>query len=156
MTDDALPDDALDAPDRALLDALTRCASGRADDSDLIRRCEGLLTWVDVDAELAALLEQAPAELAGTRGREHLRLDLEFSLDDGTCVIEVQVADGAVRGQILGVSPQHVVLRVVTGVTSPADVDDIGSFEIHDPPPGSARLELDLGGRRIHTDWFVI
>ena len=68
----------------------------------------------------------------------------------------MQVADGAVRGQILGVSPQHVVLRVVTGVTSPADVDAIGSFEISDPPPGSARLELDLDGRRIHTDWFVI
>lgn len=154
MTDDALPDDAPDERDRALLRDLAG-ALGRPDDADLIRRCEGLLAWVDVDAELAELLEQAPVELAGTRGGATPE-QLEFSLDDGTCVIEVRVADGSVRGQILGVNPQHVVLRVVTGVTSPADVDAVGSFEIHDPPAGSARLELDLDGRRIHTDWFVI
>lgn len=154
MTDDALPDDAPDERDRALLRDLAG-ALGRSDDTDLIRRCEGLLAWVDVDAELAELLEQAPAELAGTRGASTPD-QLEFSLDDGTCVIEVQIAGGVMRGQILGVSPQQVVLRVVTGVTSPADVDAGGSFEISDPPPGSARIELDLAGRRIHTDWFVI
>ena len=154
MTDDALPHDAPDAPDQALLDALAD-ALGRTDDADLIRRCEGLLVWVDVDAELAELLDQVPAEVAGTRGGS-TPSQLEFSLDDGTCVIEVQVADGVVRGQVLGVSPQYVVLRVVTGVSSPADVDAGGAFEVSDPPPGSARIELDLDGRRIHTDWFVI
>jgi hypothetical protein len=157
LTDDALPDGARETPDerdQALLGALA-AAFGTADDADLIRRCEGLLTWVDVEAELATLLDQAPAELAGTRGGAAAS-DLEFTIDDGTCVIEVKVADGSVRGQILGVAPEHVVLRVVTGVVTPAEVDDFGAFSITAPPPGSARIELNVAGRRIHTDWFVI
>ena len=91
------------------------------------------------------------------RGGGSTSADLEFTVDDGTCVIEIKIAGGQVRGQILGPAPDQVTLRVVTGITTPASVDDLGSFEIVDPPPGSARLELDLGaGRRIHTDWFVI
>lgn len=160
MTDhDALtdePDDRPDARDQALLDALASALGPTDPDDDLVDRCHGLLAWLDVDAELAELLEQAPAELAGTRGGG-TSADLEFTVDDGTCVIEVKVVDGRIRGQILGAAPDQVTLRVVTGVTAPAPVDDLGSFEIADPPPGSARIELDLGaGRRIHTDWFVI
>jgi hypothetical protein len=157
---DALPDEPNDPPDErdvALLGALA-AALGPADSSDeLTDRCRGLVTWIDIDAELAVLLDQAPAELAGTRGAGGTSADLEFTVDDGTCVIEVKLGDGHIRGQILGAAPEQVTLRVVTGVVSPAHVDELGSFEIADPPPGSARIELDLGaGRRIHTDWFVI
>lgn len=161
MTDDARPHDPADAPDprdRALLDALGRALAGDrggTDDDDLVGRCEGLLAWVDVDAELAALLEQAPAELAGTRGGDGA--GMEFSVADGSCLIEVDVDGGAVRGQVLGVTPERLMLRIVTGVLEPAEVDALGAFEIVAPPPGSARIEVDLiDGRRIHTDWFVI
>ena len=157
---DALPDEPHDQPDerdRALLGALAAALGPASGSDELIDRCQGLLTWIELDAELAVLLDQAPAELAGTRGSGDTSADLEFTLDDGTCVIEVKLGDGRIRGQILGAAPEQVTLRVVTGVVSPAPVDDLGSFEIADPPPGSARIELDLGaGRRIHTDWFVI
>jgi len=162
LTDDDAPlgryaDDIPDTNDQALLDALALALGPSDPVDDLIDRCEGLLTWIDIDAELATLLDQAPAELAGTRGGGTSSADLEFTVDDGTCVIEIKIAGGQVRGQILGPAPDQVTLRVVTGVTTPATVDELGSFEIVDPPPGSARLELDLGeGRRIHTDWFVI
>lgn len=167
MTDDARPDEPPDAPDpgdQALLDALGRALGGRrsddaADDADLIGRCEGLLTWIGVDAELAELLDASPAELAGTRGSgsDSDRSGMEFSLADGSCLIEVDVVDGAVRGQVLGVTPARLALRIVTGVLEAADVDGLGAFEFVAPPPGSARIEIDLdGGRRIHTDWFVI
>ena len=162
MTDDeASPgsdaDHTPDARDQALLDALGSALPSREPVDDLIDRCQGLLAWIDIDADLAALLDHAPAELAGTRGGHSTSADLEFTLDDGTCVIEITLADGRVRGQILGPTPDQVTLRVVTGVTAPAPVDEVGSFEITDPPSGSARIELELdAGRRIHTDWFVI
>lgn len=153
--DDALPD-APDEPDRLLLDALAAALPPAGPSDDLIARCEPLLTWADVDAELAELLEQAPAELAGTRGGG-TSADLEFTLDDGSCVIELRLGDEALHGQILGVAPERVTLRVVTGTTTAADVDPVGSFEIPLPPTGSARIEIQLDGeRRIHTDWFVI
>lgn len=163
MTDDARPDDPADAPDQrdqallaALGRALGRATEGDTSDADLVGRCEGLLAWMDVDAELAELLEQAAPELAGTRGSDR-GPGMEFSLADGSCLIEVDVVDGAVRGQVLGVRPERLVLRIVTGVLEAADVDALGAFEIAAPPPGSARIEIDLdGGRRIHTDWFVI
>ncbi len=161
MTDDVSPpddvpsDDAPDERDRALLAALGR-ALGTVDDTDLIARCAGLLTWIDVDAELAALLERPPAELAGTRG-DAAAADLEFTVDDGTCVIEVTVRDGTVRGVVLGVTPEHVAVRSVTGELHDAEFDAVGAFTITVPVSGSARVELDLGEeRRIHTDWFVI
>jgi hypothetical protein len=161
LTDhDALPDEPIEQPDardRALLGALAAAIGPPVDTDDLIDRCQGLLTWIDVDAELAVLLDQAPAELAGTRGTGDTSSDLEFTVGDGTCVIEVKLGERHLRGQVLGVAPERVTLRVVTGVAAPASVDQLGSFEIADPPSGSARIELDLGaGRRIHTDWFII
>jgi hypothetical protein len=162
LTDDDAPlgrdaDDTPDASDRTMLDALAAAFGPSRPVDDLIDRCQGLLTWIDIDAELATLIEQAPAELAGTRGGGSTSADLEFTVDDGTCVIEIKIVGGRVRGQILGPAPDQITLRVVTGIATPATVDELGTFEIADPPPGSARLELELGeGRRIHTDWFVI
>ena len=145
-----------DERDRALLDALAQALAGPASVDDLIARCEGLLTWIDVDAELASLLDQAPAELAGTRGGS-ASTDLEFTVDDGSCVVEITLVDGQVRGQIIGPAPERVTLRTVTGTATPVDVDGLGAFVIENPPSGSARVELELdAGRRIHTAWFVI
>lgn len=163
MTDDASPPDddrtdtpdALDERDRALLTALAR-ALGTVDDTDLIARSAGLLAWIDVDAELAELLERPPAELAGTRG-DAAAADLEFTIDDGTCVIEVSVGGGTVRGVVLGVAPERVSLRSVTGELHDAEFDAVGTFTITASISGTARVELELGEeRRIHTDWFVI
>lgn len=153
--DDAPSDESPDAHDRALLAALAR-ALGTVDDTDLIARSTGLLAWIDVDAELAALLERPPAELAGTRG-DAAAADLEFTVDDGTCVIEISVAGGTVRGVVLGVAPEHVAVRSVNGDLHGAEFDAVGAFTVIAPVSGSVRVELDLGGeRRIHTDWFVV
>jgi hypothetical protein len=161
LTDDVSPpddvpsDESPDERDRALLIALAR-ALGTVDDTDLIARSTGLLAWIDVDAELAALLERPPAELAGTRG-DAAAADLEFTVDDGTCVIEISVRDGTVRGVVLGVTPEHVAVRSVTGELHEAEFDAVGAFTVNAAVAGSARVELDLGEeRRIHTDWFVI
>jgi hypothetical protein len=143
--------------DARLLAELGRALGPAPSDDDLIARCEGLLAWIDMEAELAEMLERTPAELAGTRGDAGEPSGLEFSVTDGSCVVELRLEDGALHGQVVGPLPESVAVRVVTGLVEPALIDELGMFTIDRPPAGSARVEIQFpDGRRIHTDWFVI
>ena len=104
------------------------------------------------------LLDQPVAEAAGVRGAASSTSTLEFAVDDGSCVIELNPLKNALRGQLLGGETQHVVVRTATGDTHSLPVDELGHFSIDQPISGSIRLELELfpDGRRIHTDWFVV
>jgi hypothetical protein len=156
VTDHHESDDLPEA-DARLLAALGGALGPAPSDDDLIARCEGLLAWTDVEAELAELLEQAPAELAGTRGGADEPTALEFSIADASCVVELRIEDGTLHGQVVGPVPASVAIRVVTGIVAPAPVDGTGTFTVEHPPSGSARVEIEFpDGRRIHTDWFVI
>ena len=124
---------------------------------DLAARCEGLLAWIDVDAELAKLLDQPVTEATGTRGATSSAM-LVFVVDDGSCVIELDASPNGLRGQLLGGDAREVVVRTASGASHPTPVDDSGGFSLDDPAPGTIRLELELisESRRIHTDWFVV
>jgi hypothetical protein len=150
-------DDEMSASDRILMKALAEAIGGSRPPVDLVARCEGLLAWIDVDSELAMLLDQPVAEAAGTRGAT-ASATLEFVVDDGSCVIELTPAENVLRGQLLGGQAQQVVVRTAAGVTRSLPVDELGGFALDDPPSGAMRLELELfsEGRRIHTDWFVV
>jgi hypothetical protein len=152
------PDDEMSAPDRNLMRALAEAIGGQRPPIDLVARCEALLSWIDVDSELAILLDQPVAEAAGTRGATSSALTFEFAIADGSCVIEVTLPDGGLRGQLLGGETQHVIVRTAAGVTHSLPVDEFGNFSLDNPTLGAIRLELELLGasRRIHTDWFVI
>ncbi len=147
----------LSASDRNLMQALAEAIGGTRPPIDLTARCEGLLAWADVDSELAMLLDQPVAEAAGTRGATTAAA-LEFVVDDGSCVIELDISEGGLRGQILGGEVHVVVVRTAVGITHSLLVDELGSFSLDQPPSGTMRLELELFAeeRRIHTDWFVI
>ena len=149
-------DDEMSASDRALMQALAEAVGGTAPPTGLVARCEGLLDWMNVDAELAELLEQPMLEAAGTRGAADVVDLLEFSVADGTCVIEVTPSAHVLRGQVLGAEAREITVRTGDGVGRTATIGDQGRFEISNPPSGGIRLELDAAGRRIHTDWFVI
>ena len=150
-------DDEMSASDQALMQALAAAIGEPRPPVDLVARCEGLLAWIDVDSELAMLLDQPVAEAAGTRGAASSTAALEFAVGDGSCVIEVTPSADALRGQLLGGEADEVVVRTTTGTTVSSLIDDVGAFEISNPPAGTIRLELDLAdGRCIHTDWFVI
>jgi hypothetical protein len=125
---------------------------------DLVARCEGLLAWIDIDSELATLLDEAIVERAGTRGSTSDAASLEFALADGSCVIELTPVSGSLHGQIAGGATAVVDLRTLDGTTLSAPVDEMGVFAIVGPPSGTVRLEFELIGnvRRIHTEWFVI
>jgi hypothetical protein len=150
-------DNEMSASDRILMKALAEAIGGTPPPIDLVARCEGLLAWIDVDSELAMLLDQPVAEAAGTRGAT-ASATLEFVVDDGSCVIELTPSENSLRGQLLGGEAQQIVVRAADGVTHSLPVDELGNFALDQPPSGAFRLELELipEGRRIHTDWFVV
>jgi hypothetical protein len=152
------PDDDMSPSDRHLMQALAEAIGGPPPPVDLVARCEGLLAWIDVDSELAMILDQPVAEAAGTRGAPSSVTTLEFSVDDGSCVIELTPSDGQLHGQVLGAETHQVIVRTAAGVILSLLVDESGAFSLNDPPPGAIRLELELfpESRRIHTDWFVV
>jgi hypothetical protein len=150
-------DEEMSASDRILMKALAEAIGGTPPPVDLVARCQGLLAWIDVDSELAMLLDQPVAEAAGTRGAT-ASATLEFVVDDGSCVIELTPTENALRGQLLGGTAQQIVVRTAAGATHSLPVDELGNFALDQPPSGTIRLELELNpeGRRIHTDWFVV
>jgi hypothetical protein len=153
MTDEA--DDMIDDADRRTLDALGDALGRETLPDGLLDRAAGLLAWADIDHELASLLDEADLEQAGTRGAAIGSL-LEFRLDDGTIVIDVDIDERAVRGQIVGGDATRVELARADGRVDGVEVDDLGSFSFDDVTPGSVRIVLRSGGRAIHTDWFVV
>ena len=150
-------DDEMSSSDRLLMQALADAIGGPRPPIDLVARCESLLAWIDVDAELAMLLDQPVAEPAGTRGATRSPTALEFVVGDGSCVVEVTLSESGIRGQLLGGEASTAIARATTGAAVSAPIDGLGVFVINEVPSHSIRLELELiDGRRIHTDWFVI
>ncbi len=136
---------------RALADAIGEPGDTR----DLVERSQGLLSWIDVDAELAALLDTSADELAGTRGSGSSTV-LEFTIADRSCVIEVTTSDDELRGHVLGARSDEIFVRAPDGTAQSSPVDDQGFFTFSNPPHGTIRLECALvDDRRVHSDWFV-
>ena len=157
MSDDAGqdPDELMSDDDRELLDALGDAWGDDPLPVGIIDRADGLLTWADVDQQLAELLETTSAEMAGTRGAPSGTV-LEFQVADGTVLIEVDLGGDAVAGQVLGIDVDVVVLERPSGESGTAPVDELGHFSFPDPEPGAVRLRIAAGSTDVRTDWFVI
>jgi len=158
VSDDAGPDDMMSDADRELLAALGEAWGDDPLPVGIIDRADALLTWADVDEELAELLETSSTELAGTRGASTSDTVLEFQVADGTVVIEVDLArGGGVDGQVLGTEVDVIVLERPGGESETAPVDAVGHFSFPDPEPGAVRRRIAVGtGADVRTDWFVI
>jgi hypothetical protein len=150
-------DEMMSDADRELLAALGDAWGDDPLPVGIIDRADELLTWADVDDELAELLETSDAELAGTRGASSSDTRLEFQVGDGSVLIEVDLGGGGVEGQVLGVAVDAVVLERPGGESGTAGVDQLGHFLFPDPEPGAVRLRIATGtGGHVRTDWFVI
>ena len=159
MSDDAGPgpDEMMSDADRELLAALGEAWGDDPLPVGIIDRADGLLTWADVDEELAELLETSSAELAGTRGASMSDTVLEFQVADGTVLIEVDLAAAASRARCSGPDVDVIVLERPGGESDTAPVDELGHFSFPDPEPGAVRLRIAVGtGTDVRTDWFVI
>jgi hypothetical protein len=150
------PDELMSEADRELLAALGDACGDDPLPVGIIDRADGLLTWADVDEELAELLETTSAEVAGTRGASQSDTVLEFQVADGTVLIEVDLGSGGITGQVLGIDVDVVVLERPGGESGTVDVDELGHFSFPDPEPGAVRLRIAAGTTDVRTDWFVI
>ena len=141
--------------DRALLAALGQAIADPVPPG-LVDRAIGLITWADVEGELAALLDDADRELTGTRGGAPASTALEFITPEGV-VVELTVDDGTLEGQVLGAEVLTAVLEHADGDAEEIEVDELGTFAVQSTHTGAARLRIDLRDHgRIHTDWFVL
>lgn len=108
--------------------------------------------WRNVDAELAALAEDA---LAGTR-QEPAELR-SFTFVARELSIEVEVADDALLGQIVPPRPGRIELRGRDGSTRTAEVDEVGWFALRPLPTGMFRLYFeDPAGAQVLTEWMTL
>jgi hypothetical protein len=154
---DPVSDEVMSDADRDLLAALADACGEDLLPVGIIDRADGLLTWADVDDELAELLETSSAEPSGTRGASPSGTALQFQVGDGTVLIEVDLGSNIVAGQVLGVAVDEVVLERPGGESGTAPVDELGHFSFPDPEPGAVRLRIATGsGTHVRTDWFVI
>jgi len=136
-------------------------ALGRALDPDppppgLVARAMALIGWAGVDRDLARLLDEGAAELAGVRGPGPADDRLVFEARGGALTIEVTVA-GGVRGQVLAGRPAEVTLEPLRGEPVTVGVDGLGRFSFEPVTAGPARLRLHGSwARSVTTDWFLI
>lgn len=138
----------------------------------LIERAEGLVAFMDVDRDLAALLEESSSELAGTRGGAAPGTQLTFETADGAVSVEAVITRDRVAGQllpgqllpgqllsgqVLSGTRSEVTLERLSGDPIVASVDELGRFAFDNPPPGPARLRWPVSTTRSATsDWFLL
>jgi hypothetical protein len=139
---DAAPDGPLDAADLAILDSI-RGMFERADPmpADLTERIRFSLAMRDLDAEVARLVEEAGAQLAGARSAEESRT-ITFDSQSLTIMIRIEPnSDGTSRVDGWLAPPQRRNLELRTGRTAlEAASDEQGRFAFPAVQPGSVQL----------------
>jgi hypothetical protein len=111
--------------------------------------------WRNVDAELATLVAgEAPALRAAEPQPAPLR---SFTFAARELSIEVEVADGALLGQVVPPAPGRIELRVRAGTLAEAAVDELGWFAFRPLPEGMFRLYLHTAnGSQVLTEWVTL
>jgi hypothetical protein len=149
------PDGGVPTPDeQRLLDALRRAVPDEQPPPGFISRAEQLLTYLDLERDLAELLEQ-PAEPVGMRGGDS-GAALAFGTADGSVAIDVTVDRATVTAQVLAGAVVSVGLETRTGVVAVTSPDPLGRFAFHDVAPGPTRLSLRRTTTAVVTDWFLV
>jgi hypothetical protein len=148
----------LDPRDRAILGDVAAAldATDPVPDS-VVASAKGILTWLTVDAELAALAEDTALAGAGVRGATAERA-LTFECATGVVILEV-TGSGDQR-QILGQTDRPADLQVRhRGTTIDVSTDEHGRFRVDGVVAGPVSLRCvfrDTPGTPIVTSWVVV
>jgi hypothetical protein len=142
----AAPDGPLDSVDLAILDSIREMFE-RADPmpADLPERITFSLAMRDLDAEVARLVEEAGAQLAGVRSAEESRT-ITFDSPSLTIMIRIEPGtDGTSRVDGWLAPPQCRDLEMRTGATAlETTSDEQGRFAFQSVQPGSVQLFVRL------------
>jgi hypothetical protein len=110
-------------------------------------------SWANLDAELAALTHDSRRdELAGVRGPEAAHRTLLFQ---GPAVsVELEQTETCLSGQLVPPTAGEVTLWGPDGELAAVTADELGCFDIEDPPRGLVRLRCRTSSGVVLTDWF--
>jgi hypothetical protein len=158
MNEDHTVDVRWDSPDLLLSQLRATIAAADPVPENVLAAARGSLTWLNVDAELAALVEDSALNpLAGVRG-EGPRL-LTFEAPDLTVVVEVTVIGRMRRllGQLISSSAAVVELRHPGG-SQPIEADDLGRFSVDELPAGPVSFSCRFADRvsPVVTTWVTV
>lgn len=148
----------IDPRDRALLDQV-RAALDEHDPvpASVMEAARASLTWLTVDAELAALAEDSALSANGVRSGDTSRV-LTFECSTGVIVLEV-TAMGDTR-RVVGQADRqaHLTIRHSGGVTE-LDTDEHGRFQADGISAGPASLHCvfaDSPDSPVVTSWVLV
>jgi len=148
----------VDPRDRQLLDQV-RAALDEADPvpDTVVDAAKGSLTWLTVDAELAALAEDTDLSATGVRSGGEARV-LTFECSTGVVVVEITAYEGQRR--IVGHAdrPAQLVIRHRGGAIE-LDTDEHGRFRAEGVEAGPVSLRcafLDSPQTPIVTSWVLV
>ncbi|MEU7615295.1 hypothetical protein AB0M91_03965 [Micromonospora rifamycinica] len=115
-------------------------------------------TWRTVDSELAVAEltfdSAVDAELVGmTRSAASART---LSFRSGSVVVEIEVSDAGIVGQLSPSGGGRVSARTAAGTYDEAPVDAVGFFSLGVPPPGPVQLCARTVGYAVSTAWVCL
>jgi hypothetical protein len=127
-------------------------------DDQLLRAARAAFAWRDIDAELElatmfydSYLDDAVLVRGHARGAPRT---LVFRGED--LGVEIELADGAIEGQLLPPGPGTVTLMTPDGVVCRATADEIGCFACTAPRRGPVRLACSIDGASFTTEWITV
>jgi hypothetical protein len=121
--------------------------------SGFVAAGKAALAWRTVDAELAALTQEASDAdaLAGVRAERAAVRALSFLASDIS--IELEVTPDALLGQLVPARPGTIEVQTQEGGRQPVTVDESGWFTIRPLPSTMFRLHLQTASDNVITEW---
>ena len=148
----------LDPADRRLLDHVRSALDEHDPVPDaVVSAARASLTWLTVDAELAALAEDSALSATGVRSVDTSRV-LTFECSTGVIVLEVTSLGDTRR--LVGQTdrPSHLSITHPGGETE-IDTDEHGRFQVEGISAGLVRLRCvftDSPDAPIVTSWVLV
>jgi hypothetical protein len=146
--------------DRLLASLDDALRSAQAVPRDLVEAAKAEYTWRSIDAELAALaydsaLEDSYATAAATRAEPAALRALTFVAPELT--VELEVTPDTLLGQVVPVHQGEVEVRMASGQTVTAAIDEIGCFVVRPIPTEAFRLHCRTeSGAAVLTAWVSL
>ncbi len=120
---------------------------------------QATFAWRTVDQELRTLLvcfDSAVNEGALARGPSSPSSPRSLSFEGDELGVEIEIHAGRLTGQLLPPQPGAVRVVSMAGVHAEVSADAAGCFVIDRPPNGPLRLECNVGGPILVTEWVSL
>jgi hypothetical protein len=126
-------------------------------EGDVLQAARAVHAWrdTDVERELAELLYDSYVDrVAGVRAAPSgAHRSLVFAL--GELRVEVEVSDSGIEGQLIPPEPGVVRLVGVAGPLAETTADEVGCFTFPTGRQGPIRIECEVDGHRVATEWIT-